>query len=103
MPWVLSRSKENVVTLTDKHQQEQHECPDIATGNLLMHLTRANRLKELREYGLYEHVRQTFSDTEIGQIIELAAKVRAILAKSWVVPEPLKLAGVNMPDISPGP
>jgi hypothetical protein len=103
MPWLLSRSKENVVTLTDKQQQEQRECPDIATGHLLMHLTRTNRLKDLREYGLYEHVRQTFSDTEIGQIIELAAKVRAILAKSWVVPEPLKLAGVNMPDISPGP
>jgi hypothetical protein len=77
--------------------------PRYSHGHLLMHLTRTNRLKDLREYGLYEHVRQTFSDTEIGQIIELAAKVRAILAKSWVVPEPLKLAGVNMPDISPGP
>jgi AbiV family abortive infection protein len=103
MPWLLSRSKQNSVTLTDKQQQEQRECPDIATGHLLMHLTRTNRLKDLREYGLYEHVRQTFSDAEIGQIIELAAKVRAILAKSYVVPEPFKMAGVNMPDISSGP
>ena len=100
MPWLLSRSKENFLTLTDKQQQEERECPDIATGHLLMHLTRTNRLKDLREYGLYEHVRQTFSDAAIGQIIELAAKVRAILAKSHAIPEPLKLAGVNMPDIS---
>ena len=81
MPWLLSRSKQNSVTLTDKQQQEQRECPDIATGHLLMHLTRTNRLKDLREYGLYQHVRQTFSDAEIGQIIELAAKVRAILGR----------------------
>ena len=103
MPWLLSRSKQNSVTLTDKQQQEQRECPDIATGHLLMHLTRTNRLKDLREYGLYQHVRQTFSDAEIGQIIELAAKVRAILAKSDVVPKPMQLAGVNMPDMSSGP
>ena len=83
-------AKQNSVTLTDKQQQEQRECPDIATGHLLMHLTRTNRLKDLREYGLYQHVRQTFSDAEIGQIIELAAKVRAILAKSDVVPEPMQ-------------
>jgi hypothetical protein len=94
IPWIL-RAKWH--GLTDKQKQEQRECPDIATGHLLMHLTRTNLLKDLREYGLYENTSRTFSDGNIKQIIDLAAKVRAILAKSYVVPEPMKLIGVNMP------
>jgi hypothetical protein len=54
----------------------------------------------LREYGLYENVEMKFSDAAIMQVIELAERVRTILEKSktWVAPEPMQIAGINMPE-----
>jgi hypothetical protein len=94
LSWLLQAP---LYTLTEKQQREQRQCPDIATANLLMHLTRTNQLKELREYGLYENANRMFSDAEIEQTIKLARQVRSILTRSHVVPEPLQMAGVNMP------
>jgi AbiV family abortive infection protein len=95
LPWLLQPVTR---TLTLEQQEAQRQCPDIATANLLIGLTRANVLKELREYGLYENSSRKFSDSEIKRAIELAQDVRAILAKSDVVPEPVQLVGVNMPE-----
>jgi hypothetical protein len=83
---------------SDEEEQEQRECPNIAAANLLMRVVRTNQLKELREYGLYENTNKRFSEAAVKQTIELAAKVREMLAMSWVVPEALRLAGVNMPE-----
>jgi AbiV family abortive infection protein len=95
LPWILQSGP---YPLTEKQRQEQRQCPDIAAANLLMGLTRANLLKELREYGLYENVNRGFSDAAIKQVIDLVQKVRAMLANSDVLPEPLQLPGVNMPE-----
>jgi hypothetical protein len=97
MPWLLQIKG---LAFTDKQQREKRECPDIAIANFLMHLTRTNLLKELREYGLYENTSETFSDVDIKRTLELAAAVRALLANSYIVPEPMKRVGINMPDVS---
>jgi hypothetical protein len=94
VPWLL-RTKN--YSLTEQQQLDQRRCSDIATAHLLLHFTRTNVLKDLRDYGLYEDVTRTFSEAEITQTIELAAKVRIILEKSYVVPEPPKIVGINMP------
>ncbi|MBB4392575.1 AbiV family abortive infection protein [Bradyrhizobium sp. ERR14] len=94
IPWLLQLKN---YSLTEKQQEAQGRCPDLATAHLLLHLTRTNFLKHLREYGLYEDVERTFSEAEIAETIELGAKVRVILERSHVVPEPPKIAGINMP------
>jgi hypothetical protein len=83
---------------TDGEQIDQRSCPDIAAANMLMRFVRSNILKDLREYGLYENNTRMFSEQEIEQTISLASRVRAMLEKSWVTPEPFQLAGVNMPE-----
>ncbi|MGM4922786.1 hypothetical protein AB8A31_07750 [Tardiphaga sp. 804_B3_N1_9] len=85
-------------SLSDEEQKDQRSCPDIAAAHLLLHFVRSNILKDLREYGLYENNSRAFSDDEIKQTISLAFKVRAMLERSWVTPEPFKLVGVNMPE-----
>ena len=84
--------------LTDDELLDEKSCPDIKTANILMHFVRSNILKDLREYGLYEDNARVFTKQQIEQAIDLASKVRAILEKSWVSPEPFQLAGVNMPE-----
>jgi hypothetical protein len=95
LSWILQSAP---YALTEKQQQDQRQCPDIATANLLMHLTRTNLLKELREYGFYQNASRVFSNAEIERTLELARQVRSILARSYVVPEPLQMAGINMPN-----
>jgi hypothetical protein len=68
----------------------------MATAQLLLDAVRTNRLKELREYGLYEDATQPFSEAAVGQAIELADKVRDILTRSWAAPEVIQVAGINM-------
>ena len=95
--WMLEeRDSPRTLEITDKQQEERRACPDTAAGALLMHLTRTNLLKDLREYGFYENTTREFSDVFIKETIDLAKKVRAILSKAPVVPEPLQLAGVNL-------
>jgi hypothetical protein len=93
--WII---KTHPLAFTESEQADQRSCPNLKTANILMRFVRSNILKELREYGLYEDNARTFSETEIEETIELASNVRAILEKSWVSPEPLQLAGVNMPE-----
>ena len=83
--------------LTEEEQLEQKTCPDIATGHILLNAVHTNRLKDLREFGLYENANHEFSIAAIGQTLDLAKGVRSILAKSWVTPEVCRLAGINMP------
>lgn len=91
--WLLLKKPFN---LTEEEQADQRSCPDIKAAHILMHFVRTNVLKDLREYGLYEHNARTFTENEIEQTIKLAARVRAMLEKSWVIPRPFELAGVNM-------
>ncbi|MGM4917945.1 hypothetical protein [Tardiphaga sp. 813_E8_N1_3] len=93
--WLLRKKSFH---FTEEEQADQRSCPDIKAAHILMHFVRTNVLKDLREYGLYEHNARTFTEKEIEQTIELAARVRAMLEKSWVTPEPFKLVGVNMPE-----
>jgi hypothetical protein len=93
--WII---KTHPLAFTESEQADQRSCPNLKTANIHMRFVRSNILKELREYGLYEDNARTFSETEIEETIELASNVRAILEKSWVSPEPLQLAGVNMPE-----
>jgi hypothetical protein len=97
MQWVASRPH---IELNEKQKHERRENPDIATAHKLLHLTRSGFLKDLREYGLYEDAKRSFSETEIKETLELASNVSAILARSFVVSEPPKIAGVNMPEIA---
>jgi hypothetical protein len=83
--------------LSEKQKLEQRQCPEIAAAHVLMHLVRTNRLKDLREFGLYENTDKKFTDDEIRQTIGLTSRVRQILSKSWVVPEVMQLKGVNLP------
>lgn len=83
--------------LTDEEQLDQRSCPDIAAAHMLLHFARTNTLKDLREYGLYESNNRTFSDDEVERTIDLAWRVRGMLEKSWVIPEPFQLIGVNLP------
>jgi hypothetical protein len=83
--------------LSEEQKLEQRNCPDIAAAHLLMHYVRSNHLKDLREYGFYENTGKRFSDNEVRQTIDLASRVREILSRSWVAPEPMQLVGVNLP------
>jgi hypothetical protein len=93
--WLLRKKSFH---FTEEEQADQRSCPDIKAAHILMHFVRTNVLRDLREYGFYEHNARTFTEMEIEQKIELAACVRAMLEKSWVIPEPFKLVGVNMPE-----
>jgi hypothetical protein len=84
--------------LSQKEQLEQRQCPDIAAAHILMHLVRTKRLKDLREFGLYENTDTKFADEEIRKTIGLASRIREILSRSWVTPEVMQLVGVNMPE-----
>jgi hypothetical protein len=83
--------------LSEKQKLEQRQCPEIAAAQLLMRLVRTNRLKDLRECGLYENTDKKFTDDEIMQTIGLTSRVRQILSKSWVVLEVMQHIGVNLP------
>jgi len=95
MAWTM---RTHHLTLTDEEQVDQRSCLDIATAHILMHFVRSNTLKDLREYGLYENNNRAFSEKEIEQAIDLASRVRRMLEKSWVTPEPFQLRGVNLPE-----
>src|SRR5262249_3670427 len=73
---------------------------EMKAASFLMHLVRQDHLKKLREYGLYANTKFEVSSEAIEKIIELAETVRQILVRSpeLVVPEAIKLAGVNMPE-----
>jgi hypothetical protein len=94
MAWLMRTQPHH---FTDEEQIDERSCPDIAAAKMLMRFVRSNILKDLREYGLYESNTRTFSEQEIEQTISLVSRVRAMLEKSWVTPEPFQLAGVNMP------
>ncbi|MTV12501.1 MULTISPECIES: hypothetical protein [Bradyrhizobium] len=83
---------------TDEEQALQGSCPDIEAAQRLMHYVRSNMLRDLREFGLYENNNRTFSTDEIAHMLELASRVRGILRRSWVTPEPFGLVGVNIPE-----
>lgn len=95
MNWLSSGNKS--FELSVEQQEEWANCPELAAAHRLLHLTRTGALKALREYGLYEDGKRQFSDAEIKLVLDLASKVRAILARSIVFPEAPKMAGVNMP------
>jgi hypothetical protein len=81
-------------------KQRMKDSPELKAASLLMHLVRQDHLKKLREYGLYENSKFGFTPESIQKVIELAGQVRTVLVRSpgLVVPEPMALAGVNMPN-----
>jgi hypothetical protein len=83
----------------DPAQQERSKRdPDVIVANTLMQAVRTGQLKHLREYGFYEDAERVFSDASVGEMIDLTEKVRKILAKAPILPETMKIAGVNMPE-----
>jgi hypothetical protein len=88
------------VEFTAEQKQRMKDSRELNAASLLMHLVRQDHLKKLREYGLYENSKFRFSTESIQKVIELAGQVRAILMRSaeLVTSEPMKLAGINMPD-----
>jgi hypothetical protein len=67
--------------LSDEEKTQQRECPNITAAQLLTHVVRTNRLKELREYRLYENTKRKFSEAAVTRATDLAARVRQMLAK----------------------
>jgi hypothetical protein len=93
--WLIRRGP---YKLSEKEKLEERRCPDIAVAHILMHFVRSNRLKDLREFGLYENTGKEFSDDEVRKAIGLTSRIREILSRSWVAPEVMQLVGVNMPE-----
>ena len=83
---------------TEAQKRRLKDSPDMKTASLLMESVRQNRLQKLREYGFYENTELKFSDKVVQQVLELTEKVRVLLARSWVSPEPIQIAGINMPE-----
>jgi AbiV family abortive infection protein len=95
LDWLIRTTPHRI---SDEEKKQRRECPNIAAAQLLMHLVRTNQLKELREYGQYENTENQFCEAAIMQVLDLAARVREMLADSWVVPEAFGLRGVNIPE-----
>jgi hypothetical protein len=70
------------IEFKEEQKQRMRKDHELQMAGLLMRLTKENRLKDLREYGLYENSKSRFSDSAIKQVIELADVVRQILLKS---------------------
>ncbi|HEX3441191.1 MAG TPA: hypothetical protein VHT93_12665 [Pseudolabrys sp.] len=97
MQWLVNAAAP--LAFSDKQKERMKSSKEMQSASLLMHFVREGRLKHLREYGLYENSELRFSPAAIQQVIELAEMVREILVRSRnvLVPEPMSLAGVNMP------
>jgi hypothetical protein len=94
LKWLRTRRP---IEFSAAQQERQRNNPDIVAANALMRAVSTHRSQHLREYGLYENVARTFSDASVGEIIELAARVREILSRAPVLPETMQIAGINMP------
>jgi hypothetical protein len=96
MQWLFEGPKP--IPFTDEQLQRMYGSVEMKSADLLLKLVRSNRLKQVREFGLYEHVDVGFSDAAIGQVLELAESIQQILAKSRDVPLPAapQIAGINM-------
>jgi hypothetical protein len=70
------------IQFTEEQKRRMRKDRELQMAGLLMRLTKENRLKDLREYGLYANSKATFSDNAIKQAIELADVVHQILLKS---------------------
>ena len=95
---ILKWIEDTAPTIAAAEHQLMHNSPDVRVADTLMRDVRTNRLQHLREYGLYEDVNLTFSDADVGDMIELAARVRVILSRSPVIPETVQIRGINMPE-----
>lgn len=82
---------------TAEQKQRMKDDHELKTAGLLMKLTKENRLKELREFGLYENANFRFSDAAILQVLDLADTVRQVLLKSRneIAPEPMVILDWN--------
>ena len=94
LKWLLACGP---IEFTPAQKERERNSPDVIAANALMQAVSTQRLKHLREYGLYENAARTFSDASVGEIIELAARVREILSRAPVLPETMGIAGINMP------
>jgi AbiV family abortive infection protein len=94
--WLFDGSKP--IPFTDDQLQRMYGSVEMKSADLLLKFVRSNRLKQLREFGLYEHVDVGFSDTAVGQVLELAESIQQILAKSRhvLLPAAPQIAGINM-------
>ena len=67
---------------TAEQKQRMKVSKEMKAASLLMQMVRENRLKELREFGLYEDSKFRFSTASIQQVVELAETVKDILIDS---------------------
>jgi hypothetical protein len=95
LKWLLAKPS---IEFDPAQKERTRKNPDVVAANTLMHVVSTNRLRHLREYGLYENATLKFSDTFVGNIIELTAQARVILARAPVLPEAMQIAGINMPE-----
>jgi hypothetical protein len=88
------------IEFKEPQKQRMKDSPELKAASLLMHLVRQDHLKKLREYGLYSDSKFRFTAEMIETALQLAETVRNMLQRSpqLVVPEPMQLAGVNMPE-----
>ena len=70
------------IEFKEEQKQRMRKDHELQMAGLLLRLTKENRLRDLREYGLYENSKSRFSDSAIKQAIELADVVRQMLLKS---------------------
>jgi hypothetical protein len=87
------------IHFTEEQKGRWQADADVRTANVLFEAVRQNRLKMLREFGMYEDAPMKFSDATILQYLNLAHRVREILnrSKDYVTPQPMEIAGINMP------
>jgi hypothetical protein len=97
MQWLLNAAAP--LAFSDEQKERMKSSKEIQSASFLMHFVREGQLRHLREFGLYENSELRFSPAAIQQVIEIAETVREILVRSRnvIVPEPISLAGVNMP------
>src|SRR5262249_59985978 len=70
------------IEFKEEQKERMRKDRELQMAGLLMRFAKENRLKNLREYGLYANSKIRFSDNAIKQVIELADVVRQILQKS---------------------
>lgn len=96
MQWLFDGPKP--ISFSDEQLQRMYGSVEMKSADLLLKFVRSNRLKQLREFGLYEHVDVGFTDGAVGQVLELAENIQQILTKSRHLPLPAapQIAGINM-------
>lgn len=78
--WILNGGVP--LSFFDDQTRRLNESPEVQWAGLLLQMTRENKLKNLREFGLYANAKYHFSEAAIDQVIKMTEAVRKILLES---------------------